>query len=127
MSVSARHRRLQPWQVLTACLLAVVLALGLAGGGVLGVWQGLSENATNMVTAAAASAVAVHSVHCSGLTPAYPTSCTDAQHWVAETQLIALMVWVVPEVCAVQVVPPLVVATMVPLAPTAQPSLALAN
>jgi photosystem II stability/assembly factor-like uncharacterized protein len=79
MSVSARHRRLQPWQVLTACLLAVVLALGLAGGGVLGVWQGLSENATNMVTAAAASAVAVHSVHCSGLTPAYPTSCTDAQ------------------------------------------------
>ena len=55
--------------------------------------------------------------------PALP----DAQHWVAETQLIALMVWVVPEVCAVQVVPPLVVATMVPLAPTAQPSLALAN
>jgi photosystem II stability/assembly factor-like uncharacterized protein len=79
MSVSVRRRRLQPWQVLTACLVAVVLALGLAGGGVLGVWQGLSENATNLVTAAAASAVAVHSVHCSGLTPAYPTTCTDAQ------------------------------------------------
>jgi photosystem II stability/assembly factor-like uncharacterized protein len=79
MSVSVRRRRLQPWQVLTACLVAVVLALGLAGGGVLGAWQGLSENATNMVTAAAASAVAVHSVHCSGLTPAYPTTCTDAQ------------------------------------------------
>jgi photosystem II stability/assembly factor-like uncharacterized protein len=79
MSVSARRRRLQPWQVLTACLVAIVLALGLAGGGVLGVWQGLSENATNMVTAAAASAVAVHSVHCSGLSPAYPTTCTDAQ------------------------------------------------
>jgi photosystem II stability/assembly factor-like uncharacterized protein len=79
MSASARRRRLQPWQVLTACLVAIVLALGLTGGGVLGVWQGLSENATNMVTAAAASAVAVHSVHCSGLTPAYPTTCTDAQ------------------------------------------------
>jgi photosystem II stability/assembly factor-like uncharacterized protein len=79
MSVSARHPRLQPWQVLTACLAALVLALGLVGGGVLGVWQGLSENATNMVTAAAASEVAVHSVHCSGLSPAYPTTCTDIQ------------------------------------------------
>ena len=90
MSVSARPRRLQPWQVLTACLVALVLALGLAGGGVLGAWQGLSENATNMVTAAAASAVAVHSVHCSGLTPAYPTTCTDTQgtvtiSWTAVT------------------------------------------
>jgi photosystem II stability/assembly factor-like uncharacterized protein len=90
MSVSVRRRRLQPWQVLTACLVAIVLALGLAGGGVLGAWQGLSENATNMVTAAAASAVAVHSVHCSGLTPAYPTTCTDIQgtvtiSWTAVT------------------------------------------
>jgi photosystem II stability/assembly factor-like uncharacterized protein len=79
MSVSARRRRLQPWQVLTACLVALVLALGVAGGGVFGAWQGLSENATNMVTAAAASAVPVTSVHCSGLTPAYPTTCTDTQ------------------------------------------------
>ena len=90
MSVSARRRRLQPWQVLTACLVAIVLALGLAGGGVLGVWQGLSENATNMVTAAAPSAVAVHSVHCSGLSPVYPTTCTDTQgtvtiSWTAVT------------------------------------------
>ncbi|MGA3183597.1 MAG: hypothetical protein ABSE52_03235 [Candidatus Dormibacteria bacterium] len=90
MSVSARRRRLQPWQALTACLVAILLALGVVGGGVLGVWQGLSENATNMVTAAAASAVAVHSVHCSGLTPAYPTTCTDAQgtvtiSWTAVT------------------------------------------
>jgi photosystem II stability/assembly factor-like uncharacterized protein len=90
MSVSVRRRRLQPWQVLTACLVAIVLGLGLAGGGVLGAWQGLSENATNMVTAAAASAVAVRSVHCSGLTPAYPTTCTDIQgtvtiSWTAVT------------------------------------------
>jgi len=91
MSVSARHRRPQPWQVLTTCLVALVLALGLAGGGVLGAWQSLSENATNTVTAAAASAVAVHSVHCSGLTPAYPpTTCTDTQgtvtiSWTAVT------------------------------------------
>src|ERR1035438_7726875 len=90
MSVSARRRRLQPWQVLTACLVAIVLALGLAGGGGLGVWQGLSENATNMVTAAAPSAVAVHSVHCSGLSPVYPTTCTDTQgtvtiSWTAVT------------------------------------------
>ncbi len=90
MSVSVRRRRLQPWQALTACLVAILLALGVVGGGVLGVWQGLSENATNMVTAAAASAVAVHSVHCSGLTPAYPTTCTDAQgtvtiSWTAVT------------------------------------------
>jgi photosystem II stability/assembly factor-like uncharacterized protein len=79
MSVSAHHRRPGPWQVLTTCLVAIVVGIGVAGGGVLGAWQGLSENATNMVTAAAASAVAVHSVHCSGLTPAYPTTCTDAQ------------------------------------------------
>jgi photosystem II stability/assembly factor-like uncharacterized protein len=79
MSVSVRRRRLQPWQVLTACLAAIVVGIGVAGGGVLGAWQGLSENATNMVTAAAASAVPVTSVHCSGLTPAYPTTCTDAQ------------------------------------------------
>jgi hypothetical protein len=64
--------------VITTCLVAIVVGIGVAGGGVLGAWQGLSENATNMVTAAAASAVAVHSVHCSGLTPAYPTTCTDA-------------------------------------------------
>src|ERR1019366_2083279 len=64
---------------LTIGLVAIVVGIGVAGGGVLGAWQGLSENATNMVTAAAASAVAVHSVHCSGLTPAYPTTCTDAQ------------------------------------------------
>ena len=56
----------------------------------LGAWQGLTENATNMVTAAAASAVAVQSVHCSGLPSAYPTSCTDTQgtvtiSWTAVT------------------------------------------
>src|ERR1039458_7992141 len=79
MSVSAHHRRPGPWQVLTTCLVAIVVGIGVAGGGVLGAWQGLSENATNMVTAAAASAVAVHSVHCSGLTPAYPATCTDTQ------------------------------------------------
>jgi photosystem II stability/assembly factor-like uncharacterized protein len=66
--------------VITTCLAAIVVGIGVAGGGVLGAWQGLSENATNMVTAAAAaSAVPVTSVHCSGLTPAYPTTCTDAQ------------------------------------------------
>jgi photosystem II stability/assembly factor-like uncharacterized protein len=80
MSVSAHPRRPRPWQVLTACVAAIVVGIGVAGGGVLGAWQGLSENATNMVTAAAAaSAVPVTSVHCSGLTPAYPTTCTDAQ------------------------------------------------
>jgi hypothetical protein len=66
--------------VVSACLAAIVVGIGVAGGGVLGAWQGLSENATNMVTAAAAaSAVPVTSVHCSGLTPACPTTCTDAQ------------------------------------------------
>ena len=53
MSASAHRRRLRPWQVLTTCLVAIVVGIGVAGGGVLGAWQGLSENATNMVTAAA--------------------------------------------------------------------------
>jgi photosystem II stability/assembly factor-like uncharacterized protein len=79
MSLSAHPPKLRPWQVLTTCLVAIVIGVGVAGGGVLGAWQGLSENAANLVTAGAASAVAVHSVHCSGLTPAYPAACTDAQ------------------------------------------------
>jgi len=58
--------------VVSLFLAAVVATLGLIGGGVLGAWQGLSENATNLVTAAAAGGVPVTSVHCSGLSPAYP-------------------------------------------------------
>jgi photosystem II stability/assembly factor-like uncharacterized protein len=90
MSASAHRRRLRPWQVLTTCLVAIVVGIGVAGGGVLGAWQGLSENATNMVTAAAAGGVPVTSVHCSGLSPAYPTTCTDTQgtvtiSWTAVT------------------------------------------
>jgi photosystem II stability/assembly factor-like uncharacterized protein len=71
--------RLRRWQVVSVCLVAVVVSLGLIGGGVLGAWQGLSENATNMVTAAAAGGVPVTSVHCSGLSSAYPATCTDTQ------------------------------------------------
>jgi photosystem II stability/assembly factor-like uncharacterized protein len=74
-----RGWRLRRWQVVSVCLVAVVVSLGLIGGGVLGAWQGLSENATNMVTAAAAGGVPVTSVHCSGLSSAYPATCTDTQ------------------------------------------------
>src|ERR1035437_9666114 len=88
MSVSAHQRRPGPWQVLTTCLVAIVVGIGVAGGGVLGAWQGLSENATNMVTAAAASPVAGHSAHCSRLAPPYPPPCAAAQgpvtiYWAA--------------------------------------------
>src|ERR1035437_5918874 len=79
MSVSAHHRRPGPWQVLTTCLVAIVVGIGVAGGGVLGAWQGLSEKATNMVTAAAARAAAAPSVPCGALPPAYPTPCPDAE------------------------------------------------
>jgi photosystem II stability/assembly factor-like uncharacterized protein len=74
-----RGCRLRRWQLISAILFAVVATLGLIGGGVLGAWQGLSENATNMVTAAAAGGVPVTSVHCSGLSSAYPATCTDIQ------------------------------------------------
>ena len=74
-----RGWRLRRWQVVSLFLAAVVATLGLIGGGVLGAWQGLSENATNLVTAAAAGGVPVTSVHCSGLSPAYPASCSDTQ------------------------------------------------
>jgi len=74
-----RGWRLRRWQVVSLFLAAVVATLGLIGGGVLGAWQGLSENATNLVTAAAAGGVPVTSVHCSGLSPSYPASCSDTQ------------------------------------------------
>jgi|GEM_PF-2189792 photosystem II stability/assembly factor-like uncharacterized protein len=77
MSVSARGLRLRRWQAISACLLAVVVSVGLIGWGVLGVWQGLSENAGSTVAAQTAAAVPVTSVHCSGLSPAYPATCTD--------------------------------------------------
>ena len=61
------------------------------------------------------------------MTPPKP----EIQHWVVETQSTAVSSSVVPGgvggVCGVQVVPPLVVATMVSVAPTAHPSLALTN
>jgi photosystem II stability/assembly factor-like uncharacterized protein len=77
-----RGWHLRCWQVVPVSLGAVVATLGLIGGGVLGAWQGLSENATNMVTAAAAGGVPVTSVHCSGLSLAYPATCTDTQGMV---------------------------------------------
>jgi len=76
MSVSARGQRLRRWQVISACLLAVVVSVGLIGWGVLGVWQGLSENAGSTVTAQTAAAVPVTSLHCSGGSTPY-SSCSD--------------------------------------------------
>jgi hypothetical protein len=79
MNVSVRGRRLRRWQVVSACLVADVASAGVIGWGVLGAWQGFSENAGNTVTAAASTSVPITSVHCSGLSPAYPTTCTDTQ------------------------------------------------
>jgi photosystem II stability/assembly factor-like uncharacterized protein len=62
--------------VITACLAAVVVSAGLIGWGVLGAWQGLSENAGNTVVAETAAAVPVTSLHCSGGSSPY-SSCSD--------------------------------------------------
>ncbi|MGO8687740.1 MAG: WD40/YVTN/BNR-like repeat-containing protein [Candidatus Dormibacteria bacterium] len=77
MITRARGWRPHRWQVICACLAAVVVSAGMIGWGVLGAWQGLTENASNSVTAANASGVPVTSLHCSGLSPAYPASCSD--------------------------------------------------
>jgi photosystem II stability/assembly factor-like uncharacterized protein len=76
MSASVRRRRLGRWQLLTLSLIAVVVSLGLLGWGVLGGWQGLTENAGNSVAAAAPTAVPVTSLHCSGSATPY-SSCSD--------------------------------------------------
>jgi photosystem II stability/assembly factor-like uncharacterized protein len=62
--------------VITACLAAVVVSAGLIGWGVLGAWQGLSENAGNTVVAETAAAVPVTSLHCSGGSTPW-SSCND--------------------------------------------------
>jgi photosystem II stability/assembly factor-like uncharacterized protein len=77
MSASTPGPRFHRWQGALVCLVAALVSAGLIGWGVLGAWQGLSENAGNTVTAETAVAVPITSVHCSGLSPSYPTSCPD--------------------------------------------------
>ena len=55
MFVSARGLRLRRWQLVSAVLAAVVGAGALVGWGVLGAWQGLTENPTNTVAAVTAA------------------------------------------------------------------------
>jgi photosystem II stability/assembly factor-like uncharacterized protein len=76
MFVSARGLRLRRWQLVSALLTAVVGAGALIGWGVLGAWQGLTENPTNSVAAVTAAAVPVTSLHCSGGSTPYG-SCND--------------------------------------------------
>ncbi|MGO8687739.1 MAG: YCF48-related protein [Candidatus Dormibacteria bacterium] len=76
MSASARRWRPGRWQLIALSLAAAVASLGLLGWGVLGGWQGLTENAGNSVAAAAATSVPVTSVHCSGGSTPY-SSCSD--------------------------------------------------
>jgi len=76
MFVSARGLRLRRWQLISAILTAAVGTGALVGWGVLGAWQGLSENPTNTVAAVTAAAVPVTSLHCSGGSTPY-SSCND--------------------------------------------------
>ena len=76
MSASARRWQPRRWQLITLCLTAVLVSLGLIGWGVLGVWQGFSENSGSSVTAASATAVPITSLHCSGGSSPY-SSCSD--------------------------------------------------
>jgi photosystem II stability/assembly factor-like uncharacterized protein len=62
--------------VVSACLVVALVTAGLIGWGILGAWQGLSENPSNTVTAAAATSVSVTSLHCSGGSTPY-SSCND--------------------------------------------------
>jgi photosystem II stability/assembly factor-like uncharacterized protein len=76
MFVSARGLRLRRWQLVSAVLATVAGAGALVGWGVLGAWQGLTENPTNTVAAVTAAAVPVASLHCSGGSTPY-ASCND--------------------------------------------------
>jgi photosystem II stability/assembly factor-like uncharacterized protein len=76
MSASTRRWRLGRWQMITLTLTAAVAGAGLIGWGVLGAWQGLTENAGNSVAAETAAAVPVTSLHCSGGSTPY-SSCSD--------------------------------------------------
>jgi len=77
MSIPVRGLRPRRWQVVSACLAASVAGGALIGWGVLGAWQGLTENTGNKVTAAAATAVPITSIHCSGTSTPY-SSCSDS-------------------------------------------------
>ena len=76
MSGLPRDRSPRRWLVIASGLAIAVASLGLIGQGALGAWQALTENPTNTVIAAAASAVPVTSLHCSGGATPYG-SCND--------------------------------------------------
>jgi len=76
MSSPLRGLRLRRWQVIAACLCALVAAGSLLTWGVLGAWDAYSVNHGNSVAAATVTPVPITSIHCSGGSSPY-SSCSD--------------------------------------------------